>query len=268
MVNKIESKCDLNPETTVDNGANVEHIAAVSRTFKTNNTKLVKCQNYGIQHPVRKSPAFVKACFNSRKLNHYAEFCRGTRHPTLDSLLAALKKSSSVQCNANVLKHLLVNIAINGVHSSGLLDTGASDCFMTTKPAKRLGLKIKRFFDGKVEQEDRELKSNVIRKTRSNLVVGNEKFLCKNVEFTLLNNLVKEVIIRLKVLKQHQSITLDFERKHRPLNFKHENESNLSVVFSNVKFPALIPGIDENTEPIKMPSRKYAFGARLKPVVG
>ena len=27
---------------------------------------------------------------------------------------------------------------------------------------------------------------------------------------------------------------------------------------SNVKFPTLVPGIDKNTEPIKMPSRKYS----------
>ena len=53
VANKIESKCDLDPETTVDNGAHVDHIAAVSRTSKANNTKLVKCQNCGIQHPVR-----------------------------------------------------------------------------------------------------------------------------------------------------------------------------------------------------------------------
>ena len=48
MVNEIESKSDLNPETTVDNGAKVDHITAVSRTCRTNNTKLVKSQNCGI----------------------------------------------------------------------------------------------------------------------------------------------------------------------------------------------------------------------------
>ena len=69
-----------------------------------NNRKLVNCKNCGIQHPVRKCPAFGKACFNCGKLNHYAEFCRKTKQATLNSLLAALKNSSSVLCNANVLK--------------------------------------------------------------------------------------------------------------------------------------------------------------------
>ena len=124
VANKIESKCDLDPETTVDNGAHVDHIAAVSRTSKANNTKLVKCQNCGIQHPVRKCPAFGKACFSCGKLNHYAEFCRKTKQATLNSLLAALKNSSSILCNSNVLKPSLINMAINGVHLSRLLDTG------------------------------------------------------------------------------------------------------------------------------------------------
>ena len=105
---------------------------------------------------------------------------------------------------------------------------------------------------------DRDLKSKVLGKARADLVLGNEKFLSKNVEFTLLNNLVKDVIIGLKVLKKHKSITLDFDGNSRPLNFKHESESNLSVMCSNVRFPTLFPGINNNTEPIKMPSRKYS----------
>ena len=69
-----------------------------------------------------------------------------------------------------------------------------------------------------------------MRKVHADLVLGYEEFQCKNIEFTLLNNLDDEVIIGLKVLIQYQSITLDCEGKHRPLNFKHENESHLSVV--------------------------------------
>ena len=49
VANRIESKCDLDPETTVDNGAHVDHIAAVSRTSKENNTKLEKRRNCSVQ---------------------------------------------------------------------------------------------------------------------------------------------------------------------------------------------------------------------------
>ena len=111
-------------------------------------------------------------------------------------------------------------------------------------------------FDGKVALAERELKSIVMGKARADMVLGNEKFLCKNVEFTLLNGLVKEVIIGLTPLKQYQSITLDFEGKHRPLNFKHENESNLPVMCRNVKFPALFPGI-KKTHKLSKCLQKY-----------
>ena len=50
-------------------------------------------------------------------------------------------------------------------------------------------------YDGKVALADKDIKSKIMGKARADLVLGNEKFLCKNVEFTLLNNLVKDVII-------------------------------------------------------------------------
>ena len=108
---------------------------------------------------------------------------------------------NSVLCNANVLRPSLINITINGVQLSGLLDTGASDWFMMTKLAKWLGLRINKVFDGKVALVDRVLKLHIMGKALADLLLANEKFLCKNVEFTLPNNLVKEVIIGLKVLK-------------------------------------------------------------------
>ena len=59
------------------------------------------------------------------------------------------------------VKPLLISITIKDVKLSRLLHTGASDCFMTTRLAKRLGLKINRVFNGKVAMSDKELKSEV-----------------------------------------------------------------------------------------------------------
>ena len=58
VVSAAKSKCELSPESAEDCGALVDHIAAVSKPFKASNTKLIKCQNCGVQHPVRKCPAF------------------------------------------------------------------------------------------------------------------------------------------------------------------------------------------------------------------
>ena len=88
---------------------------------------------------------------------------------------------------------------------------------------------------------DKELNSEVRGKTHADFILGNEQFLCKNVEFTLLDILVKELMIRLKVLNQHQSITLQLEGKEKTLNFKPAKTSHLSVVCSKVEFSTLFP---------------------------
>ena len=94
------------------------------------------------------------------------------------------------------------------------------------------------------------------------MIFGDEKYLCRNVEFTLLDNLVKEVIFGLKVLKQHREITLKLDGKEKPLNFKPAKASHLSVMCSKVEFPTLFPGINQNTNPVRMPSRKYSKDER------
>ena len=81
-------------------------------------------------------------------------------------------------------------------------------------------------------------------------------------EFTLLDNLVKEVIVGLKVLKKHRAITLKLDGKEKPLNFKPAKASHLSVMCSKVEFPTLFPGINQNTNPVRMPSRKYSKNER------
>ena len=63
--------------------------------------------------------------------------------------------------------------------------------------AKLLGLKINKVFNEKVALADKELKSEVKGKTSADLILGNGQFLGKNEEFTLLDNLVKELIIGL-----------------------------------------------------------------------
>ena len=60
------------------------------------------------------------------------------------------------------------------------------------------------------------------------------------------------------VLKVHQSITLAFFGTQQALSFGSPIKRKLSLVCNNVKFPKLFTGINENTTPIKTPSRKYS----------
>ena len=234
-------------------------MAAVSRSFKSNYSRTEKCHNCGFQHPAKQCPAVGKTCFSCGRRNHFSNRCKNSRKSSLNTLLAASEESKL--CNVGFLKPSSVDITINGVKLNGLLDTGASDCFITSKLAKRLGLKINKV-NGKVKLADKDLTSEIRGKVRADLILGDEKYLCKNVEFTLLDNLVKEVIVGLKVLKKHRAITLKLDGKEKPLNFKPAKASHLSVMCSNVEFPTLFPGINQNTNPVRMPSRKYSKDER------
>ena len=56
----------------------------------------------------------------------------------------------------------------------------------------------------------KDRKSDVREKVYANVVVINEYFLHKCMRFTLVSNLVKDVIIGLNVLSKHKFITSEF----------------------------------------------------------
>ena len=67
----------------------------------------------------------------------------------MNSMLANLGERKSV-CNSSVLEPSMIDIEINGKRLRGLLDTGASECFMTPTLAKELNLKVNKNFRGSV----------------------------------------------------------------------------------------------------------------------
>ena len=105
---------------------------------------------------------------------------------------------------------------------------------------------------------DKSQKSDVKEIAHANLVGGRKNFLWKGMEFTLVSNLVCDIIVGLEVLRKHQSITLAFGGTQQTLNFRSTIKRKLSLVCSNIKFPPLFPGMNENTTHIKTPSRKYS----------
>ena len=64
--------------------------------------------------------------------------------------VAAFVKGYNLSSMSYVLKPSLINITINGMNLRGLLDSGASDCLMTTKLLKWLSLKSTRSLLGKL----------------------------------------------------------------------------------------------------------------------
>ena len=85
-----------------------------------------------------------KTCFKCEGFGHLSKYCRKTNQMAINSVLATLKENGRKLCGANVLAPSVIDIEINGKQIRSLLDTVASECFMTPKLAKELNLKIDR----------------------------------------------------------------------------------------------------------------------------
>ena len=79
------------PEGDVDGGTSIDQVAAVSKTFRSDYTRIVKCQNCGTQHPAKQCPALGRTCFSCGKRNHFANLCRKSRQASLNTVLATLE---------------------------------------------------------------------------------------------------------------------------------------------------------------------------------
>ena len=51
-VSRLDSKSEVIPEDAVDGGTSIDQVTAVSKTFKSNYTRIVKCQNCRTQNNV------------------------------------------------------------------------------------------------------------------------------------------------------------------------------------------------------------------------
>ena len=101
-VNSSDSRDDESPKRGVDGKSSIYQVAAVSKTFKSNYTRIVKCQNCGTQHPAKQRTALGKTCFSCGKRNHFANLCRKPRQASLNTVLATLGKSSSILSNVGL----------------------------------------------------------------------------------------------------------------------------------------------------------------------
>ena len=120
-----------------------------------------------------------------------------------------------------------------------------------------MGLKIKLKPYGDVCFADRKQQTRIRGKVVADVKIG-EKFI-HNVQFTLLDSLVAEIIVGLDLLKKHKSVTLEFNGALKPLVFGSRNTTKrLSVACSNILYPTLFPGASDKTKPIKIPKRKYS----------
>ena len=109
-----------------DDEDSMEAVANVSR--RKPKQKITPCKNCGLSH-AQVCPAERARCFSCGKIGHFAKLCRQGIRPQFSSM----QISSSLVAGSGIGKELsgsLVNIKVNNTQILGLLDTGASECFM------------------------------------------------------------------------------------------------------------------------------------------
>ena len=57
VVCRLDSKSEVIPEDAADGGTSIDQVAVMSKTFKSNYTRIVKCQNCGTQYLEKQCPA-------------------------------------------------------------------------------------------------------------------------------------------------------------------------------------------------------------------
>ena len=108
----------------------------MSKPFKSKINRFSKCHNCGDIHAPLRCPAYGKTCFKCGSLNHWSKCCRKTKQMAINSVLATLNKNGRKLCSASVLAPSVIEVEINGKQIRCLLDTGASECFMTPRLAE------------------------------------------------------------------------------------------------------------------------------------
>ena len=79
------------------------------------------------------------------------------------------------------------------------------------------------------------------------LVDGGIKY--DRVAFTLIGNCISDVVIGLKMLAQHKSVTFQFDGGKDPIVFKAVAGKTLCLAEANLGTPTLFPGFDRKIKP-------------------
>ena len=148
-------------------------------------------------------------------------------------------------------------VSINGNDCRALLDTGASENFMDFKFAQKLRLKIDRNKRTTITLANNDSSTQTRGEVIVKLQIKGEIY--DRMVFNVMDNCLATAIVGYPVMEQHQSVTIPFKGKRKPMILRTDPKLKvLCLTEANLGSPSLFLGMDKNVKPVKSASRRYS----------
>ena len=217
-------------------------------------------------------PAKDKTCFKCGKIGHFQSVCRSSRKTTLTAVLpdndeleteyvTDNKNESSSQCPQlfsvaasapDALKPTVVPCKLEGYPVDSLIDTGASENFMSESTANIVGL-IPQGNSSKVSMASNAFSATVLGKVTSSLNIQGRTY--PKLSFGVIPNLCADVILGQSFLNQHSEVLLKLKGTEKRLVVNREEFCGVSA--SNFDGKRLFKNLHSDQKPIATRSRKF-----------
>lgn len=226
-----------------------KHSTMSENTIAAINQKCYFCGN--IRHPRIKCPAKNIICHSCGKEGHFAKVCRSLPDKTVKVKGKVYNEiTGSVYQTASVggLAKSTVCATIDDKNVQALVDTGSTLSFIDEKIAKELHLRVLPS-DGKVSMASMSMMTNIKGQCKVKLKVLDHIY--NNATLLVLSNMCANIIIGHDILKQHESVQLEFGGNRNPLKI-------CSVAVACVQPASLFVNLKADCNPIAIKSQRHS----------
>ena len=198
------------------------------------------------RHKRDKCPARNVVCSNCSKRGHYGKVCLGEKKTKSSSAMSLGGTSMEITRETSSVKKAVVEVEVNGVTFTGLIDTGSSDTFISKSSVTALNLTMQS------NKSTVRLASTTYANAIGECVVmlRYNDVTYENFRVTVLPQLCADIIIGHDLLQLHTSLEMKFGGDKPPLKV-----CNLSL--ANVPPPDLFANLKPECKPIAVRSRRF-----------
>ena len=180
---------------------------------------------------------------NTKEVRDHPEECSSSSTTQLFSIIASAPDS---------LKHSIIPCMLRGHPVDSLLDTSASENFISDGIVNTVGL-IPNGKSSKVNMASSELSATVLGRVTSDLDVQGRIY--KNLSFGIISNLCANVVLGQSFLNKHSEVLLKLEGTQKRLVI--DNKPYCGVSASNFRGRRLFLNLQPDHKPIATKSRKF-----------